>query len=225
VVCFHIAIIRFTGGDKMKTMIWIDDRISRLPQFGASLFPILWEHDVCNRMILIGNNYKEDEPDADRDSFIDRLYEDIIDLFYQFCYEKKGVDEKLDDYYKIKKGIRPERPENLPDNSSCDDVVRIFDSLIQNNKSGGTVVVGVDVKLNKDNPRTVETLTDEILGKLSGRPDIKIFIYSFYGTDDYPDINDFREKHNQFSFFNGKMLVKKDSDEQKMFFRFFGIER
>ncbi|MDR2444536.1 MAG: hypothetical protein LBD44_01170 [Spirochaetaceae bacterium] len=206
----------------MKTMIWIDDTISRLTQISVSLSHILWTHNVCNKMILVGDNYREEEPEADRKGFVDKLQGIITNLFYQFCYEQKG-DDTLDEYYKKKESLIPTKPYDLPDNSSCDDVVRIIDKIIQNNDSKDTVVIGVDIRLNREGTESKETLTDEILKELSNRSNIKIFIYSWYNPDLYPTIKPFIVSHKEFVFFREQRLLMEDSDEQKEFLKFFGI--
>lgn len=206
-------------------MIWIEDNTSQLADISESLFPTLWEHDVCNEIILVGDNYREEIQEANRDDFVDNLYDNITDLFYQFCYEKKGDKKSLDEYYDDKEGIIPRKLRNLPDNSSHDEVVKIVDSLIQNSKTGDIVVVGIDIGLNKNNSETKETLTDKILHKLLNKSEIKVFIYSHYNLDEYPDTRDFKKKYeNSASFFNEKRLVTEDSDEQKKFFGFFGVK-
>jgi hypothetical protein len=207
----------------MKTMIWIDDAAHRLKQLSGSLLPVLWEHDVCSRMILVGNNYKAEQQEANRDLYIDELYADIKNLFYRFCYERKK-NKTLDEYYEKKKNIIPREPKNLPENSSCDDVIKTFDEIVKDNENGDTLVVGIDIMLNKDDPGGGKTLTDEILEKLSGGSNIKIFIYSFYDPNECPpNIKAFMKRHTEFDIFLGQDLVTKDSKERKNFLEFFGI--
>jgi hypothetical protein len=207
----------------MKTIVWIDDDTSQLARISESLFPTLWKDDVRNRMILIGDNYKEDEPAADRKDFIDSLFNDITGLFYQFCYEEKG-DKTLDEYYKDKEGIIPEKPDNLSDNSSCNKVVEIIEGLIQGSKADDTIIVGVDISLNNNSSKTGKYLTDKILVKLLSMSDVKkIFIYSNYNPDEYPDTKAFKEKYNNITFFREQVLATKDSDAQIEFFKLLDI--
>jgi hypothetical protein len=225
VVCFYIAIIRFTGGDKMKTMVWIDDSISQLARISDSLFYILWKHDVRNEMILVGDNYKEEEPDADRNDFVNLLRDNIADLFYQFCYEQKG-NKSLDKYYddKDEKGIVPGNPENLPDGASYDEVVKIIDDFIKKSK-GDDIVVGIDVRLNIKKSGTEKTLTDKILDELPGKPGIKkIFAYSNYQFEEHQDIEAFKKEHAGIDVFREQNLEIKGSDEQIKFFGFFNVD-
>jgi hypothetical protein len=203
----------------MKMMIWIDDATYRLKKLSSSLFPNLWEHDVCNRIILAGNNYKTMQPGAKREDFVDALCDDIADLFYQFCYERKG-NTKLDNYYKTKENIIPIKPKDLLDNPSGDKVVETIYDLAQNSKNGD-IVVGIDIMLNDTES---EKLTDGILKKLSGSSNIKIFIYSFSEPEEYHVVKKFIEEHNEVPFLRGYNLVIEGSKEYKDFFKYFDIE-
>jgi hypothetical protein len=202
-------------------MIWIDDQVDRLAQLSESLFPDLWEKDICIKMILVGDNYKTEEPDADRGAYVAKLHNGIINLFYQFCYERKG-GEDLDEFYKRKENIIPDEPKNLSEkDSSCEMVVKTIEGFIKDRTSSDTIVVGVDVMLNAKKPETEKTLTDDILEKLAGISGITVFIYSHYGPDEHEDIKRFRDKYANIDFFREQILVRRDSNDQILFLRFF----
>ncbi|MDR0918893.1 MAG: hypothetical protein LBM93_06530 [Oscillospiraceae bacterium] len=193
----------------MKTIYWVDDNISQLKIVAERVFCDLWQNSINNKIILIGDDYKNTETSPTiSQKHIDALEMAISDSFIFDCNnradeknspmdikkerEKNGVDVTnknvfwLEEAPEVVKAIKKLKNVNAhKQNSETDLIISKIKEIIKGNEKACVVV---DCRLifgDRENIKNSNTtLSMVIFNALSREENLKLLMYSSYVLND-----------------------------------------